>query len=298
MGNYDLLVTVASWEDRFVLGLQKTLDSHGIRFLYMYFYKEWEEWTAVSRNQIREMCHGRGIELYEACISFASPLSTWKTFEADLEKPGGKTVLLDITTMPRDAIWSILYFLDKAEMNVSYIYHKPATYCSDWLSRDPDRPRLLLKQSGIAKFGCKTVLLIVTGYDPDRTEQLITAFEPKITLLGFQAGSQFDNKRHNIENHKDLLERYKSSIEIFDLNAYSHDHGLQEIIPLIEKHLPNSNIVAGSLGPKPSAIALYLARKRYPDIALAYAPSKEVNKNYSSGLGDCIEGSLRSSIIP
>ena len=47
-----------------------------------------------------------------------------------------------------------------------------------------------------------------------------------------------------------------------------------------------------SLGPKPSAIALYRLKKKYPQTSLAYTPSNEFNRDYSYGIGEKCTGQL------
>ena len=47
-----------------------------------------------------------------------------------------------------------------------------------------------------------------------------------------------------------------------------------------------------SLGPKLSAIALYLLHRKYAGTSLVYAPSNEFNKDYSNGLGEAVTGML------
>ena len=51
-------------------------------------------------------------------------------------------------------------------------------------------------------------------------------------------------------------------------------------------------MIMSSLGPKPSAVALYKVCRKIPQVALVYAPSKEFNKEYSYGIGRKIVGKL------
>lgn len=139
-------------------------------------------------------------------------------------------------------------------------------------------------------------MLILTGFDAERTDQLIRFFEPEITLLGFQIGEQYSNAKLNLVRHEQCLDRWKAltNIRTFSLDAYSNDNGFKNIEPWIKKHIPDSNIVMSSLGPKPSAVARYHICKKYPPIALAYVPSKDYNLNYSYGLGSTITGKVRT----
>lgn len=288
------LITLASWEDRFYLGFEKTLKESKPAKVLMFYYAEYEQRTDANRKKVKAFCKKHGITVLEARIYFEFPDRTWLIIRELLgkEKIDAKKVLIDITTMPRDAIYAILSFLQYYGADVNYVYYRPKKYNSDWLSRDPGQPRLVFKHSGIARLGCKTVLVIMTGFDAERTDQLINYFEPDIAFLGFQKGKQFENYKQNIKRHKEFLVRWKAktTVNIFSLDAYSKDHGYKILENKIKKYLDDSNIIVSSLGPKPSAVALYRLCKKKPTIAIAYVPSREFNLDYSQGLGRGVAG--------
>jgi hypothetical protein len=291
MKPFDLLITVASWEDRFRLGFDRVMAERKVKRALIYYYAEYADRTARNREYAKDIC-GDKTKPIETSISFGNALQTWKQLTSDVEELNHANVLLDISTMPRDTILNLLLLLDGRKNSISYVYHKPERYSSEWLSRDPGRPRLLFKQSGVTKLGCKTILLVITGFDAERTEQLITTFEPKQTILGIQTGGQFENNRLNLEKHRGVPSAGSHPVKFFDLDAYSNDHGLEAILREIEPLKNEHNIILSSLGPKPSAIALYRARGRFPEMALAYAPSNDFNMNYSNGIGRSLWGTL------
>jgi hypothetical protein len=116
-------------------------------------------------------------------------------------------------------------------------------------------------------------------------------YEPKTTLLGVQTGNQFGNQSQNIDIHRSLISP-ESGVTQFDVNAYSEDHGKATIEAQLQPHLCDSNVVMSSLGPKLSAVALYQIHKLHPSIALAYAPSQDYNREYSTGLGETLHGQV------
>lgn len=284
---------MASWEDRFYLGLSQTLQAHSVKRLFSYYYQEYADWSCQNRERMQEFCSQNGVEMQERGLTFSDPIKTWNQLNSDINDLNGtiSRVLLDISTMPRETIWVLLFLLEKKNIQIDYVYHKPIAYDPDWLSRDPGKPRLVLNQSGIFKLGSKTTLFIITGFDPLRTEQLINIFEPKTILLGFQPGEQFESARRNLKKHMEILKPFQEDVRYFESDSYSIDHGLATLLGHMENHLED-NIVLSSLGPKPSAIALYLAKKKFPEVALAYAPSNDFNRNYSKGLGKGIFGSI------
>ena len=299
-GELDTLIATVSWEDRFTLGLQRTLSDHSIGSALLLRYKEWEDRTEESMQVAERLCSEHGISVRPVSLSHERPEVTradlWKAIE-ETSPPNG-TALVDIATMPREAIWTTFFFLDALGSRVAYAYHRPESYNRDWLSRDPGRPRFVFQMSGEARLGRHLVLLVTTGFDTSRTIQLMRTFEPAVTLMALQQGEQFRNVALNVEPHQDLSsdegpkfhEHYPCAS--FRIDAYAPDHGRAAIESRLQDHLSDSNLVMSSLGPKLTSVALYQIHRQYPQIALVYAPSGEYNPNYSKGIGDTITGVL------
>jgi hypothetical protein len=255
----------------------------------MFYYREYAERTLANRNQVKALCEEKSILLKQHKLTFSNPVESWKMlYETITELPViGKEVVVDITTMPRETIWTVFDLLVDREAPIEYVYHKPAEYNKEWLSRDPGKPRLVYKLGGLAKLGVPTRLVVLSGYDLDRVKQLIAFFEPEVTLLGVQIGSQFDNIALNIKKHYKEFET-RPEVKIFDVDAYSEDHGYEVIQKQIDDQVGSSNVLMSSLGPKLSAVALYRLHRTYPETGLVYAPSMEFNPEYSDGIGETL----------
>lgn len=295
MGETELLITVASWEQRFLLGLKGLVAESHPRNLLVYHFEEYDEYSAENRRIVDQLCKDSGVSLESFSGSFRDPVKTWRTIydTLKLDKLDGKTVVIDFTTMPRETLWTLLNLLEGSSAAISYVYHRPERYNDNWLSRDPGKPRLVYKLAGEAKLGARTLLLVLTGYDPERVAQLVRFFDPHHTLLGIQTGEQYHNQSMNVSKYRQY-ER-QPGFTIFGLDAYSGDHGFMAIEHQLKSYLQGYNIVMSSLGPKPSAIALYRLKREYPQTALAYAPSNEFNREYSYGIGECVKGKIDSS---
>lgn len=297
---FDILVATVSWEDRFILGLQRTMKSHSIRSVVLLRYTEWEDRTEEPMQEAKSLCREHSTFVRPVSLSHERPEATRASLRNAIEAtiPPSGTALVDITTMPREAIWTTFFFLHALRRRVAYVYHKPKSYDGGWLSRDPGRPRFLLQMSGEAQFGRHTVLLVTTGFDPSRTVQLMRTFEPTLTLMALQQGEQFRNEALNVKPHQRLWEDNGPKLhehypcDSFLIDAYATDHGRAAIESKLQNHLNSSNLVMSSLGPKLTSVALYQIHRQYPETALVYAPSREYNLNYSKGIGDTIMGIL------
>ncbi|MFQ8971721.1 MAG: hypothetical protein ACLR6V_02625 [Bacteroides uniformis] len=197
-------------------------------------------------------------------------------------------VFLDITTMSRNIIWASLFFFREAFKQITIIYHKPNSYSDTWISKEPETPRLLFKHSGIIELGLPTYLIIITGYDPERTRQVLGYYEPQKVFLVIQTGNQLNN---NIKNTKELhLSACDnvgiSDIEIKSIDSYDNNFGFDSINNIIMANKGKANFILTSLGPKLSAISAYQCYLEHPEIALSYLPCKEYNVDYCHGIGD------------
>jgi hypothetical protein len=253
MNNTNIIISFLGWEDRFILDINSTVEST---------QHPVKTWTVIKD------CLVTHVTKNEKC-------------------------LVDVTTMPRDIIWTVFHFQTAIEASVNYVYYLPQSYSNDWLSRDSLTPRLIYQHSGIFEFSRKTALLVATGFDPERTEQLITFFEPEKTLLLFQTGDRFSNKEYNLDKHDFLLKK-PYDIQKLEVDFYSNGHGFSIIESEISKSREEYNWIFCSLGPKLSAVSLYKIHCKYEETALAYVPSSEYNRNYSHGIGNAIYGALIS----
>lgn len=292
MQRIEAIIAVAGWEERFAKGLLVELNRHPPRQLVVFAFEEYLDQTQAGRAEARVSASECAISYREVLVT-REPTKLWKIVREELEnrKWTQRLVLLDITTMPRELIWWAFSALQAVDCQVSYVYHKPGGYPEDWVTRDTDRPRLVYQHSGISVFGRGTCLLIVSGFDTDRIAQLIQFFEPRAVTIGLQLGDQYENQRRNVDTIQRLLGT-APNVRFFEMDAYSSDHGLAAMEEAIKAEMDRYNIVATSLGPKPSAVALYRLQRKYPDIALAYAPSRQFNMNYSIGIGGSIDGEL------
>ncbi len=291
----DIVITVASWEERFLKGMERLIEAIKPSKVLMFHFKEYAEWSKDNRKDISHFCKEESIEIEgDIQLSFNSPLDSWKELTRQITRVvvSDALITLDISTMPREAIWSICHVLSQKQASIQYVYNKPGDY-ADWLSRDPGRPRLLYRLAGVQNLGQPTALVVQTGYDVERVKQLVRFYEPNKLLLGLQTGGQFDNARKNRAKHESAFEKHRD-VEMFDVDGYSLERSHDKFMEVTEPLLKDHNVILSSLGPKVGALSLFTVKRMLPDIAMSYAPSNEFNREYSSGIGECIHGILNN----
>lgn len=176
-----VLIAILGWEDRFARGGEYNYDTFKFDECILFYYSDYLEQTKASLEYVSEFCKLRGVSLSTPDLQSENALKNWKSIEQVMGILSEREIeiLLDISTTPRETLWTVLFFLKNAFSKMSFIYHKPMSYSEEWLSREPENPRLLFKHSGLITFEKSTLLFIVTGFDAERIKQLVNFYEPK-----------------------------------------------------------------------------------------------------------------------
>ena len=292
MKNSDLLITFASWEDRFRIGFDCNLEKAGIRKALVFYFVSYADRTRANRQVVDEICREKNIEYISIELDIDRPAENWRTLLNSIKNitAHSQGVLIDISTMPREIIWYVFWMVEQKSIAARYVYYKPREYGNDWLSRDPRAPRFVYKLSGIVLPAAQTVLLVTVGYDLQRVKRLLDWYEPNKSMIGIQSESPFQRNEEVMAEYRILKKEY--DCDIFELDAFAGDFGMAIIKEKLESIDSSSNIIMGSLGPKLTAITLYKIQRQKKKIGLVYAPSNQFNQAYSSGIGDCSKGTM------
>lgn len=293
----NILIQYPSWESRSYNGFLRDLKRMHITDSII-VRNTIHHCSAAEKQicQIGKKCKEEGINVLYLDIS-DDIIKNWRAIEEkiNLSICAEDIITIDITTMSRNIVWSMLYFIRTIVNKVDIIYHQPKTYTDKWISREPEQPRLLFKHSGIYDLSQKTTLVIVTGFDEDRTKYMLYKYEPQKVYLLVQSGEQFNNKKRNNDDiHRLVCEDFglnKDCIISKSINSYSSDLGYDTIESVIQEE-SQSNIILASFGPKPSAVAAYRCYMQHPEIALCYLPCKDYNIDYCQGIGGSVSYTL------
>ena len=277
------LITFASWEDRFVLGLGVDMSKFKVDEVCAFYFDEYKEMTARNRHVAEDVC---GELLRFVKLSAVDPVSTWATIVetvGDLASDR-QEILMDFSTMPREAMWYVLWAAEQGGTEVECLYHSPEEYGREWLSRDPHSPRMAFKLSGIADPSKRTALLITAGYDIQRVRRLVNWCEPEILMVGIQEGGRFSRNEDVMRSAEAELTK-NVGCNVFKLDAFGDSFGEVEIVDELKQVTDTHNVILASMGPKLTALSLYRVQRTNQNIGLVYAPAGQYNENYSRGIG-------------
>lgn len=286
----NILIIYPSWEDRSLLGFEKDIESTVFDRVILFENTRPINSDKISsvKTKIIEKCENVKLKIETITLDFDRS-SSWSILK-DLVSTfkSGDNITIDVSTMSRNLIWALSFFIKEIVASVDFIYHQPNKYSEDWLSRDADLPRLLFKHSGIVSIEKQTLMVIVTGFDIERTKQLVYYYNPsKVVLLIQEPNRLDDEKRNTFELHSDECRKIGLRAEVEIIDCYNQDWGYNVIEKVVSENVTNYNIIVSSLGPKLSAVSVYKTYIKHPEIALTYIPCKEYNIDYSEGIGRC-----------
>lgn len=278
------LITVLGWEDRFISGTGIILNDNNIQKIVLVSFKDYAKMNIKNKSTFLKKVKNLSIEIEEIELNYSDSVNNWKIFDTFFEKNVlSSDILLNITTMPRETIWALLFFLKKLHTSINYIYFKPKEYCDTWLTKNHKTPRLLFKHSGIFDLNKNLVLFIITGFDDGRLSSLIEYYEPSKVIVLNQIGNQFDNEERNNGSNKDIflnLNHEKIEFDSYDVTNAS------DILNEKIKEYKDCNIIISSQGPKLSSLSTYKNYLLNENIALAYVSARDFNDKYSVGIDE------------
>jgi len=273
------IITMASWEDRFLLGYDRDLGHGEVEKILMFWSAEHDGWTSNIREEANKRHKCVDVEL-----RLDDPKQSWHAICGALQKIKSDDVLLNISTMPREVIWIILWVLESRSLAISCVYYPPRKY-GDWLTKDHGEARIVYKLGGELSLGVPTKLFVVSGYEEQRVRQLIQVYEPTQVVLGYHSGSTTNDPRKQPIKRSDFPDAEILNLSDFAFDACALDLGLVELQSKTQGLFDDSNVLMASLGPKTTAIPLFQLHRQHPNSSLVYIPSKTYNKDYSIGIG-------------
>lgn len=282
------LYTVLGWEERFLLSTNHILEKYDIDKVCLICFTDYSHMNNMNKNRkaIKDLLIEKNIDLNFIELEYSDSISNWKKLGDFFNSVKPKEVIINITTFPRETIWTFLFFLRLSSPRVTYVYYKPQSYDKGdgGLTKNHKSPRLLFKHSGVFDLDKKLALFIITGFDHNRTDLLIEHYEPTKVVYLSQKGKQFENMKRNCGiSPKTAYENV--IIENISFDSYNINESYNTLVELI-KNNSDYNIIITSQGPKTSAISTYNAYLENKNVALAYVPAREFSGEYSFGFNN------------
>jgi hypothetical protein len=204
--------------------------------------------------------------------------------------------VVDITCLTHEALlilYAILKFRLPPGSKTTFLYtpakeYDPGTDSSKkWLSKGIRNLRSVLGYPGELMPSRKTHLIVLVGFEVDRTLKLIEAMEPTSLTLGM--GRQPTNESHtstNQEKHGRLKTLFPHA-SMFEFSTSNPFDARDDILKVVDKH-SDQNIVLAPMNTKISTLGAALAVGQREHVQICYAPARIYNvENYSAAEDHC-----------
>jgi hypothetical protein len=285
-----VLITVASWEDRFGLGVERSLSQSVFTDVICLVSKRYVEQTSAQRAAALVHADYGKADFIEWLFDFEDQVESYHRMIAlakDERLARADRIVFDVSTAPRSLVWMLLGALSSNARDVTIRYSQAARYDA-WQTTEEGEPRLIINRSGIMYPDKPTCLVMLCGPEISRAEKMFNRFEPRKTLI------LRDPRAADYGEIKCLPAEYGGAVEEIEFdNTDMSEKNLRRIKGLVEPQLEDYNLVAASLGPKMGAILLFKLSELYEQLGLSYVISGQHNLTSTSGMANttdlCLE---------
>ena len=210
-------------------------------------------------------------------------------------------VVVDITTFTHETLMicgEILALTLSPRDDVRFVYtvakeYDPGTRDTDkWLSKGILSVRSVLGFPGDIRPGRDVHLILLHGFEIERSKSLIDEYEPDLLSLGRPTDSSSTCSPHALTNarvHKEVLRYAQNVADVIEFEFAANDPlGCRDAIGRQACARPDINVVAATMNTKLSALGALLAARDNPNIQLCYAQPVTYNyDNYSLAGDEC-----------
>lgn len=204
-------------------------------------------------------------------------------------------LFIDITTFTHESLLILLKYLEirKNEIGkITCVYVGAKEYSFNvkndddkWLSKGINDIRTIIGFPGFTDLTSKNHLMILFGFEFNRTRQIINEYEYDFISIGFadiKSSIQTNHQKINYERHSKIVKEYSNTNE-FNFSCVNPYETKKQILDYVNQEIfQNLNTVIAPLNNKISTIGAGLAAIENQNIQLAYAkPSIYNTTGYS-----------------
>ncbi len=224
-----------------------------------------------------------------------SPVMTTESLLLSIEDifidPSSKRILIDITTFTHEGLLILFKIISIKRRNIDellivYVGAKEYSYNEKeedkWLSKGIGNIRSVIGYPGLNNPSKFNHLIILFGFESERTSKLIETFESNIVSLGFGSEEGAITKEHhrlNFRRHEELMVHFPNCHK-FEFSVSDPFETQKKIIEQINK-FPDTNTTVAPMNSKISTIGAALATMINVNIQLCYVTANIYNSFYS-----------------
>ena len=273
-----LYITSISFEDR-CLALAADLErGSGQRQVAALDFGGYENVDPYLRNRARfvERIEKTGIPLVVLPVRLNSPLDGEDKLRGVVAEAAPARVVLDVSTLPRNYLFSVCRLLCEVGASPVIRYYKPQTYGGQ-LSRGVRHVQSVPGFEGAAVGGGSTVLVVILGFEGYKSLYAWEELGPSrtILLLGDPPYKE-DFLETARRNNRELFKQLGGRGEIGRLHTFDMAVAHGQLVRLYERLVQedrNTEVTLCPLGTKPQSIAAFAFAYCHREVAIAYVSS-------------------------
>jgi hypothetical protein len=205
-----------------------------------------------------------------------------------------KAVVVDVTTFTHESLlilFCVLQVLHSHDLRLVGAYNGATEYSlglekgEKWLTKGVLEIRSVLGFPGESRPTQSQHLILLAGFELERAERIIDAYEPAMLSIGLGAALESIGPNHHDVNkwfHGKLTERYAASVKSF---VFAPDDLVRtkEAVLRQSHACPGLNTLVAPMNTKISTLGAALAALEDPTIQICYAVPEQYNREgYSS----------------
>ncbi|MEZ0183734.1 hypothetical protein AB9T89_15935 [Flavobacterium oncorhynchi] len=288
LGLIDLLICSSGFEDRSVQ-LASSLDPSKIKDSIVFHLDDTYKVSSVNLEKIHEKIPQSRLIEYPKNSSLETFDIFYNTFKEINSKNKGEmlNVVIDVTTFTREVILILIKVISLeafVNFNSTIVYTPNESYSVDdgqfWMTKGIREIRSIIGYSGLHSPSKKLMLIVLNGFDEERTEHIIECFEPDKIVLGKPNKSGSINPSLNLiscSRYDRIKEKYKNLIsQEFEFSCVDINFTIKEVKKIIDNNT-DYNIVISPLNNKVSTIAVAISAIENEEVQVCYASANQYN---------------------
>lgn len=289
----DLFIGAASFEQR-CLSVPKRLDMSRVEIKKAIIFRNMTYFSAFKKN-FNAMQKLFGERLVPVGLSSDDPVASAyniaEVLDGEFEAPG-KRVVVDITTFTRESLLVLLWVLRRnmqASDTIEFLYVPAREYSfgdpvdRKWLSKGIRTVRSVLGFPGQMNPAQPTHMMVMVGFEFERTVELLRVCEPAFVSLGFADPSESGTVFHQEKNEEIVKKLRQILVEVDSFTFKAYDVGAtKEALDGQMRKYPKHNVVVAPMNTKISTVGASLFAFEHEKVQLCYASANIYNvENYS-----------------
>lgn len=288
LGTIDLFICSSGFEERSTK-LALSLDSDMIANSMIFHLDDTYNVSFLNLNKIQQKIQNLKIVEYPKNNSLKTFDLFYAVFKEFNEEIGNKKikVVIDISTFTREILLILMKVITIerfSNFEKIIVYTPNESYSNDetnfWMTKGIREIRSIIGYSGLHSPSKKLLLLILNGFEEERTENIIECFEPAKLVIGKPdiagsinlnlnaiACSKFEEVKLK---HQNLI------VQEFDFSCTDIQITILALNKIIEEN-EDYNIVISPLNNKISTIATAIVGLKNDDIQICYASANQYN---------------------